>query len=230
MSHPAEIKVMSSVAMQAAYLELVPGFERATGHRVVTLWIPGVDLLQRVKDGEVSDLVIMQAGSIDELVKLGRIKAGSRVDLARSGVGIAVRTGAPWPDIGSADALKRALLAARSVAYSTGPSGVYILQLFQRLGIADEVKAKSRQVKGEPVGAVVARGEAEIGFQQISELLPVPGIDLIGPLPPDIQHITVFAAGLHAGAKEPAAATALARFIAAPAAAAVIRKTGMEPV
>ena len=230
MSHPAEIKVMSSAAMKAAYLELVPAFERATGHKVVTTWVPGVDLMKRVKDGETSDLVIMQASSIDELVKLGRIAPGGRFDLAKSGVGIAVRAGAPRPDISSGDALKRALLAAKSLAYSTGPSGVYIISLFSRMGIADELKPKSRQVKGEPVGAVVARGEAEIGFQQISELLPVPGIDLVGPLPADIQQITIFAAGLQASATEPAAAQALVKFITAPAAAAVIRKSGMDPV
>ena len=230
MSRVAEIRVMSSAAMKAAYLELVPGFEHATGHKVVTNWIPGVDLMQRVKDGETCDLVIMQASSIDELIRLGRLTDGSRVDLARSGVGVAVRTGATRPDISSADAVKRTLLAAKSLAYSTGPSGVYVLGLFQRLGIADELRSRSRQIKGEPVGAVVARGEAELGFQQVSELLPVPGIDMIGPLPPAIQQITVFAAGLHVGAKEPAAATALAKFIAAPAAAAIIRKTGMEQV
>ena len=124
----------------------------------------------------------------------------------------------------------RTLLAAKSLAYSTGPSGVYLIGLFQRMGIADELKPKSRQVKGELAGAAVARGEAEIGFQQISELLPVPGIDLVGPLPPDIQQITIFAAGLHVGAQEPDAARALVKFITAPAAAAVIRKSGMEPV
>ena len=230
MSRAAEIHVMSSAAMKAAYLELAPAFERATGNKVVTKWIPGVDLLQRVKDGETCDLVIMQASSIDELIRLGRLAHGSRIDLAKSGVGMAVRAGARRPDIGSGEAVKRALLAAKSLAYSTGPSGVYILRLFEHLGIAAELKPKSRQVKGEPVGAVVARGEAELGFQQVSELLPVPGIDVIGPLPPEIQHVTVFAAGVHIGAKEPAAATALARFIAAPAASAVIRKTGMEPV
>ena len=229
MSHAAEIQVMSSAAMKAAYLALVPEFERATGHKVATRWIPGVDLLKRVKAGETSDLVIMQASSIDELIGLGRIVAGSRVDLARSGVGIAVRAGAARPDIGSREALKRTLLAAKTIAHSTGPSGVYIVNLFQQLGIAAEMKAKTRQVKGEPVGAVVARGEAEIGFQQVSELLPVPGIDFLGPLPPEIQQITIFSAGVQTSAKEPDAAKALIKFITAPAAAAVIRKMGMEP-
>jgi len=229
MPRAIEITVMSSSAMKAAFLELVPGFERATGHKVVTSWIPGVDLMRRVKEGETSDLVIMQASSIDELIELGRIALGSRVDLAKSGVGVAVRAGAARPDIGSAVALKRALLAAKSIAYSTGPSGVYVVGLFQRLGIADELKSKVRQVKGEPVGAVVARGEAVIGFQQVSELLPVPGIDFLGPLSADVQQITVFSAGLHVGANEPAAARALVEFITAPAAAPVIRKKGLEP-
>ena len=229
MSHAVEIQVMSSAAMKAAYLELVPGFERASGHKVATRWIPGVDLLNRVKEGETSDLVILQAGNIDELIGAGRIVAGSRVDLARSGVGVAVRAGAAKPDISSTDALTRTLRAAKSVAYSTGPSGVYILKLFERLGIAAEIKAKSRQVKGEPVAAVVARGEAEIGFQQVSELLPVPGIDFLGPLPADIQQITIFSTGLQTSAREPAAAKELIAFITSPAAAPVIRKSGMEP-
>ncbi len=171
----------------------------------------------------------MQARDIDELIRRGRIVAGSRVDLAKSGVGVAVRAGAARPDIGTSDALKRALLAAKGVAYSTGPSGVYIIELFQRLGIADELKAKTRQVKGEPVGAVVARGEAEIGFQQVSELLPVPGIDFLGTLPADIQRITIFSAGMQASAKQSAAALELIEFITAPAAAPVLRRWGMEP-
>jgi molybdate transport system substrate-binding protein len=220
---------MASVAFKEAYLETVPEFERATGHKVVTRWIGGVELLKRVTDGDSSDLVIMQARDIDELIKRGRIIAGSRVDLAKSGVGVAVRAGASRPDIGTSNALKRALVAARGVAYSTGPSGVYIVELFQHLGIADELKSKTRQVKGEPVGAVVARGEAEIGFQQMSELLPVPGIDILGPLPADIQKITIFSAGMQASAKEPAAARELLKFITAPAAVPALKKWGMEP-
>jgi molybdate transport system substrate-binding protein len=225
----AEIHAMSSAAIKAAYLELVPQFERASGHTVATKWIPGVDLLQRVKEGESSDLVFMQAKDLDELIRCGRIAAASRVELATSGVGVAVRAGAPRPDISSADAVKRALLAAKAVAFSTGPSGVYMLQLFERLGIAAEMKAKSRQIKGEPSGAAAARGEADIAFQQVSELLPVPGIDFLGPLPAEIQRITTFCAGMQNTAREPAAAREWINFIKSPAAASAIRKSGMEP-
>jgi molybdate transport system substrate-binding protein len=141
-----------------------------------------------------------------------------------------VRAGSPKPDISSGDALKRALLAAKSIGYSSGPSGVYMEGLFQRMGIADEIKPKLKQTQpGNPVGEVIARGEAEIGFQQVSELLPVAGIDFIGPLPPDVQHTTVFSGGIHTGAKQPDAAKALVKFITAPAAASVIKKKGMEP-
>jgi len=224
-----EIKVMASAAFKEAYLELVPEFERTTGHKVVTIWVPTVEIMRRLKGGDTVDLVILAAGAIDELIKLGKIAAGSRVDLAKSGVGVAVRAGAPRPDISSGEALKRAVLAAKSIVYSHGPSGVYIAGLFQRMGIAEELKSKIKQVQGEPAGAVVARGEAEIGFQQMSELLPVPGIDLLGPLPADVQQITVFSAGLHVGAKEPDAARALVKFMTAPAAVPVIRKKGMEP-
>ena len=229
MSHATEIKVMASAAFKEAYLELVPEFERITGHKVVTMWIPTVQMMSRLKGGETVDLVIMAAGSIDELIKLGKIVPGSRVDLAKSGVGVAVRAGAPKPDISSGEALKRALLAAKSIVYSTGPSGVYLAGLFQRMGIADELKAKVKQVVGEPTGAVVARGEAEIGFQQMCELLPVAGIDLLGPLPAEIQQITIFSAGLHVGAQAPDAAKSLVKFLTAPDAVPVIRKKGMEP-
>jgi len=229
MTKPTDIKVMSSYAFREAYLELVPQFEAASGHKVTTLWAPSTEMMQRLTGGETVDLVVMAARSIDELIALGTIAPDSRVDLARSGVGVAVRAGAPKPDISSAEALKRALLAARSIACSTGPSGVYLVGLFQRMGIGDALKAKLRQVHGEPIGKVVARGDAEIGFQQVCELLPVAGIDLIGPLPADIQEVTAFSAGLHAQAKEPTAARALVAFLTAPAAAPIIRKTGMEP-
>lgn len=223
----SEIKVMLSLAFKEAYLELVPGFERASGHKVTNLWVPSVQMMNRLKSGETVDLVILSAALLDELIKAGLI--ADRADLAKSGVGVAVKAGAPKPDIRSGEAVKRAVLAAKSIVYSTGPSGIYLAGLFQRMGIAERIKSKVRQVQGEPAGALVARGEAEIGFQQVSELLPVPGIDLVGPLPPDIQQITVFSAGVHVAAKRPDAARALVKFLRAPAAASVIRKKGMEP-
>jgi len=223
----ADIKVMLSLAFKEAYLELVPQFERATGHKVATSWVASVKMMERLKGGEAVDLVILSAASLDDLVKAGII--ADRQDIAKSGVAAAVKAGAPKPDISSGEALKRAVLAAKSIVYSTGPSGIYLAGLFQRMGIADELKPKIRQVQGEPAGAVVARGEAEIGFQQVSELLPVAGIDLLGPLPAEVQQITVFSAGLHVGAKEPDAARALIEFFTAPAAVPVIRKKGMEP-
>ncbi len=225
----SEIKVMASAAFKEAYLELVPEFERSTGHKVVTIWVPSVQMMNRLKGGETVDLVIMSAASLDELIKCGMIAPGNRFDLAKSGVGVAVKAGAAKPDISSGEALKHAVLAAQSIVYSTGPSGIYLAGLFQRMGIADQIRHKIKQVQGEPAGASVARGEAEIGFQQVSELLPVPGIDILGPLPADVQQITVFSAGLHVGAKAPDAARALVKFLTAPAAAPVIRKKGMEP-
>jgi len=225
----SEIKVMASAAFKEAYLELVPEFERSTGHKVVTLWVPSVQMMTRLKGGETVDLVVMSAASLAELIEHGMIDAGNRFDLAKSGVGVAVKAGAARPDISSGEALKRAVLAAKSIVYSTGPSGIYLAGLFQRMGIADQIKHKIKQVQGEPAGASVARGEAELGFQQVSELLPVPGIDLIGPLPADVQQITVFSAGLHVAARHPDAARALVSFLTAPAAAPVIRKKGMEP-
>ena len=229
MASAREIKVMASAAFDEAYKVLAPAFEQASQHKVVTIRAPSVDMMTRLKGGEAVDLVIMAGYFIDELIAAGVIVPGSRVDLAKSGVGVAVPAGAPRPDISSADALKRALLAASSIAYSTGPSGVYLAGLFERMGIADELKPKIKQIKGVPIGAVVARGEAELGFQQVSELLPVPGIDFIGPLPAEVQQITVFSAGLHANAKEPDAAKTFVTFLAAPAAVPVIKKTGMEP-
>lgn len=218
---------MLSAAFKAAYLQLVPEFERATGHKVESLWVPSVQMMNRLRGGEPVDLVILSGASLDELVRAGIVR--DRVDLAKSGIGVAVPAGAPKPDIASGEGVKRALLAAKGIAYSTGPSGLYLLGLFQRMGILDQVKAKATQVQGEPAGAVAARGAADLAFQQVSELLPVPGIDYVGPLPPDIQEVTVFAAGLPARANAPDAARALVRFFCSPAAALVIRKSGMEP-
>jgi molybdate transport system substrate-binding protein len=225
-----EIKVMASAAIKGAYLELVPQFEQAGKHKVVTIWSGTADMMKRLKAGESVDLVIIGANSLDELTQAGKIVPGSRVDLVKSGVGVAVRAGAARPDISSGDAVKRTLLAAKSIGYSSGPSGVYLDGLFQRMGIADQLKPKLKQAaSGEPVGDLIARGEAEIGFQQVSELIHVSGIDFLGPLPPDIQQITVFSSGIHTGTTQPEAAKALVRFLSAPAAVTVIRKNGMEP-
>ena len=222
-----EIRVMQTAAFKAAYEALVPGFEKASGHKVTTLWTPSVDMMKKLKDGEVVDMAIMSATAIDELIKHGRLVA--RTNLATSGIGVAVRAGAPKPDISSGEALKRAVLAAKSVVYSTGPSGIYLKDLFERWGIAAQIASKLVVVKGEPAGAVCARGEAELAFQQVCELLPVAGIDLVGPLSADMQKITTFSAAVHRNAAHPDSAVALIKFLTAPAAAATIRKAGMEP-
>ena len=230
------ITVMSSGAMSAALRELIPAFERASGSTLTVVSGGSVagaadSIPDRLQRGERADVVIMAAAGIDDLAKAGHLAAGSRVDLARSSIGIAVRAGAPKPDIASVDALRRALLAAKSVAYSASVSGVYIsTELFQRLGIASEMRAKSRKVDGEPVGAVVARGEAELGFQQISELRPVPGVEVVGPLPADVQRVTVFSAATGARSANPTRGRALIAFLSSPAAAAAIAKSGMDPI
>jgi molybdate transport system substrate-binding protein len=242
------ITVIASNAVREALAGLVPGFEQSTGHKVVTIWGGTLDISARIRDGEVVDIVILAAPRIDGFIAQGRLVAGSRVDIARSGVGVAVRAGAPAPDISSGAALRASLLAARSIVLSSGPSSVYLLDLFQRMGIADAIKSKLIQIgPGLPVGEVIsgrmilseksatsrdhasARRAGEIGFTQVSELLSVEGVDYVGPLPDDVQHITVFAAGIHAAAPEPHAAKALLKFLTAPQAAAAIRHSGMEP-
>jgi molybdate transport system substrate-binding protein len=230
MTAAAEISVLSTQATQEAYSELVAQFERATGHKVRTDFTGTLNVQKRLAASESFDLIIMAAPAIDEQIKLGRAMADSRVDIAKSGVGVAVRKGAKKPDIGSPEALKKTLLAAKSIGYSTGPSGVYILTVFDRLGVADQVKGKLKQTpSGVFVGNLIASGETEIGFQQIAELVHFAGIDYVGPLPGELQHVTVFSAGIHSGAKQPDAAKALVKFLTAPSAAQVIRKHGLEP-
>jgi len=235
-SHAAEIKVMTSGAFTAPYLEVIPQFESNTHDKVVTAYGASMgnapdSIPSRLERGEPVDVVILAAPALDDLIKHGKVVPGSRVDLVRSSIGVAVRAGAPKPDISSIEALKRTLLQAKSIAYSASASGVYLSQeLFPRLGITDEIRAKCKRIANEPVGAVVARGDAEIGFQQISELLPVAGIDYVGPLPPEAQKVTVFSAGIAVGAKEPNAARALIQFLASPVVVAAIKKSGLEPV
>ena len=232
----AEIKVMISGGLTAAYRELVPQFEAGTGNKVITAFGPSMGTTENaipvlIARGEPADVLIMVGTALDDLIKEGKVAAGSKVDLVLSPIGMAVRAGAPKPDIGSVEALKRTLLAAKSIAYSDSASGVYVgTELFQRLGIADQVKGKAKMIPAEPVAAVVARGEAEIGFQQVSELLPIAGADFVGQLPLEVQKITVFSAGIATAAKEPVAGKALIAFLASPAAAPSLTKSGLEPV
>ncbi|HMJ43860.1 MAG TPA: substrate-binding domain-containing protein [Pseudolabrys sp.] len=232
----AEVRVMISGGLTAAYKVLIPEFERATGHSVLTAYGPSMGTTQnaipvRLERGEPADVLIMVGYALTDLTKQGKVIAESRVDLVKSPIGIAVKSGAPKPDISSADTLKRALLAAKSVAYSDSASGVYVsTEMFAKLGISDEMKDKARKIPATPVGEIVARGDAEIGFQQISELLPVADVDIVGPLPPELQKITVFSAGIATVSKEPDAGKALIKFLASPAASAAIVKSGMEPI
>ena len=230
-----EIKVMTSGGFAAAYLELVPQFERATGYNIVTAATSmgtGSDSIpNRLQRREPVDVVIMDDATLNEMVTAGWIVAGSRVALARSGIGMAVRAGARKPDISSVDALKRALLQAKSIAYSSSVSGMYLsTELFQRLGITGQIARKSQRIERERVGAVVARGEAEIGFQQVSELLPIQGIDYVGPLPAEVQRVTVFSAGIAASARNAGAARTLIQFFASSDATSTIAKSGLEPL
>jgi molybdate transport system substrate-binding protein len=230
-----EIRVMTSGAFTAALLDVTAEFERTTRHKIVvvttTMGTGATSIPSRLQRREPGDVVIVAADSLDEFIKAGTVTAGSRVDLARSAIGMAVRAGAPVPDVSTVEAFTRALLDAKSIAYSASVSGVYLsTELFQRLGIADRVLPKSRRIEGERVGAVVARGDAEVGFQQVSELLPVPGITLTGPLPPGVQRVTVYAAGIASHSASPSAAKALVSFLVSPAAAPAVRKSGMQPV
>lgn len=232
----AEIKVMNSGGFTAAYRELLPAFERATGHSVATAWGASMGsapdaIPVRLARGEAADIVILAASGLENLIRQGKVDPASRVDLARSGIGLAVRAGQPRPDISSVEAFRKTLLAARSIAYSASASGVYVsTELYQRLGIADQVGPKSRQILSERVGSVVARGDAEIGFQQISELLPIQGIHFVGPLPAELQRVTVFSAGILVDAREPEAARQLIDFLASPAAHETVARTGLDPI
>jgi molybdate transport system substrate-binding protein len=229
MPDSAEIKVLSSIATREAYNELVPRFEQASGLKVSTTWAGTTDIMKRMAVGEQHDLIIISSRELDELIKQGKVSAGSRVDLAKSGIGVAVRAGAPRPDISTTEALKRALLAAKTVGYTSGPSGVYMGSLIERMGIAAEIKPKFRSVpSGGTIGTIIANGECEIGFQQVSELVHIKGVDMIGPLPADVQYVTIFSSGIQAGATNPDGARALVRFLTAPAAQATIKAAGLQ--
>jgi molybdate transport system substrate-binding protein len=229
-----DLRVLTSGAFAAALAELGPHYERTTGTRVIvseggTMGTGPNSIPSRLQRGEPVDVLIMSATVLEDFVKSGRVAAGSRVDLAQSGIGVAVKAGAPRPDIGSVEALKRALLEARSIAVSSSISGVYLTtELFPKLGIADRIAPKLKRIEIGRVGSVVARGEADIGFQQTSELVTVPGIDYVGPLPAEVQRTTVFAAAIVSHAANVEAARRFIQFIAGPDAREVIRKSGLE--
>jgi molybdate transport system substrate-binding protein len=231
-----EIKVMTSGAFTEAYQQLVQQFQKTSRHTVVTTFGASMggakdSIPMRLGRGEPVDAVIVIESAFDPLMKAGHIVPDSRVQLARSVIGVAVRKGAPKPDISSVAALRQSLLHAKSIAYSASASGTYVsTELFHRLGIADQVKGKSKRIESERVGAVVARGDAELGFQQVSELLPIDGIDYLGPLPAEVQQVSIVTAALATKASARAAAKELIDFLASPAAAAAIGKTGLEPV
>ena len=225
----APIKLLSSMATRQLLADLVAQFQQTSTQPVAVESVGGVDATRRVLAGEAVDAVVLAANAIDPLIAAGKLLAGSRVDLVRSDVAIAVRAGAPRPDIGSEDGVKRAVLAARSVSYSTGPSGVHLATLFERWGIADEIKPRIVQAPpGVPVGSLVAKGEVELGFQQLSELLPLAGIDIIGLLPAAIQIVTTFSAGVSVTSTQADAVRALLAFMVSPAATAAKLANGME--
>jgi molybdate transport system substrate-binding protein len=226
----SRITGISSMATREVLAELVPAFERQSGRVVAFESVGGVDAARRIGSGEPFDAVVLASEAIDKLIGAGRIVAGSKVDLARSGIAVAVRSGAPRPEIGSEEAVRRAVQSARSVGCSTGPSGVALAALFERWGIAAAIKDRIVQAPpGEPVGALVARGEVELGFQQLSELMHLSGVDVIGPLPPAIQIVTTFSAGICTCSTQGNAVRSLLDFMTSPLSADAKRRHGMDP-
>ncbi|WP_211107040.1 substrate-binding domain-containing protein [Nitrospirillum amazonense] len=234
-ANAAELHVASSGGFAAAYKALAPEFEKRTGHTLVSVWGPSMGdtpeaIPNRLRQHQDIDVVIMVGDSLEALVRDGQVMDLDHRVLALSKIGLAVKAGAPHPDISTVASLKKVLLDAKSVAYSDSASGVFLSTvLFKRLGIADAMRDKARMIPAEPVGNVVARGEAEIGFQQISELLPLSGIDIVGPLPDEAQKVTPFSIGIVAGTRETQAAEDLTAFLSSPDAASLITKSGLVP-
>ena len=232
---PSEIKLLSSTAMKTSFDELLPKFERDTGHRVVPDYCPSPRVAKRVAEGEFCDVAVSNAAAVAELVKQGKIVAGTPTDLAKSAMALAVQKGAPKPDISSEEKFKQTMLAAKSLGMSNpvggGVSGAILIRAFERLGIMEQMKDKLTFGPGGPAGLIgffLVRKEVEVGIQQMPELMAVPGIDIVGPLPEGIQSVSVFTAGVSTGAKDAGAATALVKFLATPQAAAAIRSKGLE--
>ena len=228
-----DLKILTTPALTEVWAELAPKFE-ATGHKLTIVYASSGAVAKRVTDGETADLLISTPTGIDSLTKSGKVIDGTNTSIASSGMGVAVLKGAPKPDISNPDAFKRALLAANAVAYtdpaSGGASGVHMAKVLERLGIASEVNAKAKLGRGVPAGSVVVKGEADIAIQQIPELLGVQGIEIVGPLPGDLQNVTMFAAGIPSGSANADAAKALVRFLQTPDSAAAIKKHGLDPV
>ena len=228
----AEIKVISAMALHATYLELMPQYEKASGNKVTIIWSPGLEVAKRVEAGEKADLAVLGAAGVDDLIKKGFLVEGSRVPLVKSLIGIAIRPGAPKPDLSSGEALKKSLLASKKIALSGGTSSVYLKNLFQKMGIAQEMEAKTfRSPSGgaENVSNVLRRGDADLGFQQVSELIDEKGIQLVGPISSDVQEVTVWSAGLYRSAAQPAAAKDLIKFLTSAQAAPILKKHGLDP-
>jgi molybdate transport system substrate-binding protein len=227
----ADIKVISSNALKTTLEQLAPGFEKSTGHKLVLIFGAAVPLKAQIEKGAAFALAVLTAEGVEDLVKQGKLVGATRTALANSGAGVAVRKGAPKPDISTVDAFKRALLDAKSVAYvEQGGTGIYLKALLVRLGIADALENRVKRLPPEnPAAHAVANGEAEIGMTQISEILPYAGAELVGPFPSEIQLTTSFATAVGAGAQQPDAANALIKFLTAPAAAAVFKAKGLDP-
>jgi len=234
---PVEIKVLSTTAMKMVFEALAPDFERDTGNRLAVTLGPSSQLEKRIAEGEAADVAILARAGAEQLSVQGKIMTGSLTDVARSSIGVAVPKGAAKPDISTAEAFKRMLLAAKSVAVSKpiggGQSGVHMAKVFERLGITEAVQAKAKYGAGGAgglAGLVVLRGEADIGIQQMAELMAVAGIDVVGPLPPDLQSVTTFTAGVPASASHADAGRAVIAYLTTPAAKVVIKGKGLEPV
>jgi molybdate transport system substrate-binding protein len=232
-SNAADVKVLTAGAFKQIVLAMQPEFEKQTGHRLVVDNETVGALMKRIESGETFDVVFVSPSAVDELIAKGKAAVGSRTDLARVGIGVMVKDGAPKPDVGTVDAFKRAVLAAKSVAFidpaSGGSSGIYLVKLFDQMGIGDQVKAKAKLKQGGYVADLIVSGAAELGIHQISEIVPVKGVTLVGPLPKEIQNYTTYSAGISATTAQGDAARALVKILSGSAAAELLKSKGMEP-